>query len=284
MKIKAELPLGTYDAFKDVVYWSEDEAQIWATALKLRADASDQKNLRKIILNLAQLKAGTRAVEIGCGTGALLADLASAVGAKGKVVGFEPQPAFAGEARKTLVENGWSDRAEVREEYSTKLSVQDSFADAAIAQTVLIHLPEQVLKNTLAEMRRIVTIGGRVVSCDQDGDTWTIDHPNRELTRRIIKFNCDQRYADGWTGRHLRRLFQETKLENIKIKTLVHMDTEKSSYLFGMAKRIACAASEVKVISQKEKEQWIADLHETAARGIFFSSINYFVCAGIRVA
>jgi hypothetical protein len=66
------------------------------------------------------------------------------------------------------------------------------------------------------------------------------------------------------------------------VKTLVHADTEKSSYLFGMAKRIAKAAAEIKIISAMEQQEWLKALHQSADGGNFFSSINYFICAGTR--
>jgi ubiquinone/menaquinone biosynthesis C-methylase UbiE len=238
--------------------------------------------MRKIILDAAKLKPGATAIEIGCGTGALLCDLAQTVGQSGRVFGLEPQKVFAQEARKRLAAANFSSVAEVREESAENLSIEDFVADACVAQTVLIHLPDAVLRKALTEMTRVIKIGGRVVSCDQDGDTWTIDHPDRELTRRIVRFNSDQRYADGWTGRRLRRFFREAGLENVEVKTLVHADTEKSSYLFGMAERMASAAAEIKIISLKEQREWLKALHGTADGGNFFSSINYFICAGTR--
>ncbi len=77
--MKNTTPLGFYDAFRDVGAFSDETARLWAEALNLRADSKDQKNLRKIILDAAKLNAGATAVEIGCGTGALLCNLAQAV-------------------------------------------------------------------------------------------------------------------------------------------------------------------------------------------------------------
>jgi len=233
---------------------------------------------------LANLKHGDSAIEVGCGTGALLCDLARAVGASGQVIGVEPQKALAEAARQKIAAEGFSEIAAVKNESAEHLSVESETAAACFAQTVLIHLPEQLLQNALAEMARVVRRGGRVISCDQDGDTWTIDHPDRELTRRIVRFNSDQRYADGWTGRRLRRLFRAAGLRQVEVQTLVHTDTDKSSYLFGMAERIAKAAEEVGAITSVECQAWLEQLNESAAQDNFFSSINYYICAGTRLA
>jgi len=278
----SETPLGTHDAFKNTAAWNSETSQMWVAALNLRATATDQIALRRQIVSLANLKHGDSAIEVGCGTGALLCDLARAVGASGQVIGVEPQTALAEAARQKITAEGFSEIAAVKNESAEYLSVESETAAACLAQTVLIHLPEQLLQNALAEMARVVRRGGRVVSCDQDGDTWTIDHPDRELTRRIVRFNSDQRYADGWTGRRLRRLFRVAGLRQIEVQTLVHADTEKSSYLFGMAERIANAAMEVGEISQEENAKWLTQLNAQAVAGNFFSSINYYICVGVR--
>lgn len=136
--------LGRDDPFRDVATWDEATARRWVRLLDQRAAAPDQARLRRELLRLANVADGDHVLEVGCGTGALLADLARAVGPSGRVMGIDPQPQFVAAAR-------------------------DAY-------------------------------GGRFVSVDQDADTWTIDHPDRELTRRIVRFNSDHRYVDGWAG------------------------------------------------------------------------------------
>lgn len=277
---KPSTPLGTYDAFKDAASWDSETARMWVAALNLRATAADQIALRNRLFRLANLKQGDTAIEIGSGTGALLCDLARAVGEGGKAIGIEPQIVLAEAARARILSENLS--AIVKTESAERLSLESETADACLAQTVLIHLPPDILQQTLAEMTRVVRRGGRVISCDQDGDTWTIDHPDRELTRRIVRFNSDQRYADGWTGRRLYRFFRTAGLKEVEIETLVQTDTEKSLYLFGMAERIANAAAEVGEISLEESLKWLEQLNESAAADHFFSSINYYICVGVR--
>ena len=194
-------PLGTFDAFRDVTAWNDETARKWIDALNLRATSRDQRALRSLLLELASLAPGDAVVEIGCGTGALLCELAQIVGREGRVVGFEPQPLLAEAARQRVAAAGFAAIAAVECATAEQLPIDRDAVAACLAQTVLIHLPDAVLRRVLREMARVVRPGGRVVSVDQDGDTWTIDHPDRELTRRFVRFNSDQRYADGWTRR-----------------------------------------------------------------------------------
>jgi ubiquinone/menaquinone biosynthesis C-methylase UbiE len=276
------IPLGTHDVFRDVISWNDDTSKLWVDALNLRATSQDQIALRAHLIELAQLRPGDTVVEVGCGTGALLCDLACSVSPGGRAIGVEPQPALAKAALQRLSAAGYGSVGEVRYESAHRLSVECESAAVCLAQTVLIHLPDKILEQALFEMIRVVRRGGRVISVDQDGDTWVIDHPDRDLTRRIVRFNIDQRYADGWTGRRLRRFFRQAGLSHVEVHLWTHVDTNGESYLFGMAKRLAGAAAEVGVITPSERDEWVQQLHEVASAGNFFSSINYYACVGVR--
>lgn len=274
-------PLGSLDVFRDVRSWSPGDAETWATALDLRADAPDQLRLRALLLDAAGVGEGHRVVEAGCGTGALLADAAVRVGPAGEVVGVDPQPILVARAQARIARDrlAW---ARALDGTAEALPVPDGWADAALAQTVLIHLAPAVLDVAIAEMVRAARPGGRVASLDQDGDTWTIDHPNRDLTRRVVAFNSDQRYADGWTGRRLRRFFLDAGLGRVETTGHVHADTEDGSYLLGMCHRIAGAATDAGVLSADEHRRWTDALHDRVAAGRFYSAITYTVAVGQR--
>jgi ubiquinone/menaquinone biosynthesis C-methylase UbiE len=94
------------DPFRDVSRWDEDTSREWVGLLNQRASASDQIRMRSELLRVAQIEEGDTAVEIGCGTGALLVDLARAVGESGRVVGVDPQPHFVEAARERLLREG----------------------------------------------------------------------------------------------------------------------------------------------------------------------------------
>ena len=161
-----------------------------------------------------------------------------------------------------------------------EIPLPNQSVDICIAQTVLIHIPANLFPQVFAEVKRVLKPGGRFISVDQDGDTWIIDHPHRAVTRSIAKFNSDYRYADGWTGRYLRRIFKQNGFECVHVRAWTHSDTESESYLHRMARRIAKAAAEHGIISQEECRNWLHELDKQTLEGNFFSSIGYFCCQG----
>ncbi len=274
--------LGRHDPFGDVEAMGEATAREWVGLLDQRAAAPDQVALRERLIELVELAPGATAVEVGCGTGALLVDLARVVGPSGRAVGVEPLPEFVRATRDRLCRAGVAAWSEARVGRAEALDLPSSEAAACVAQTVLVHLPAASLGRALGEMVRMTRAGGRVASADQDGDSWAIDHPDRDLTRRIVRFNSDERYADGWTGRRLRRLFLDAGLERVRVCPVVHVDTEAGSYLYRMAERMAEAAADAGAIGGVEAAGWLERLGELAARGRFFSSIVCYVCVGVR--
>jgi SAM-dependent methyltransferase len=151
------------DPFQQFATWDEATAMRWATGLDQRAADPQQVVLRTGILAAAALRPGQVAVEVGCGTGPLLAGLAEAVGPTGRVLGVEPQSMLARIAARRLRE-----RAAVCLGTGAALPVRSGVADVAVAQTVLLHVPPAALPAALAEMVRVVRPGGRVISVDQD--------------------------------------------------------------------------------------------------------------------
>ncbi len=217
-------------------------------------------------------------MEIGCGTGHLLESFAGAVGPAGRLIGIEPQPVLARAARERLAPLG--DRCEIRVEYGNETTLADGIADACVAQTVLCHVPSPEREETLRRMARLTRPGGRVLSSDQDAETWVVDHPDRELTRRIVAFYADQRFADGWTGRRLRALFLEAGLLAVESRVVVVVETATGSYGYRIAVDRAGTAARAGWITEGELDGWVDALEQAAEAGRFFSSLNYYVATG----
>jgi ubiquinone/menaquinone biosynthesis C-methylase UbiE len=264
------------DPFLTSADWDEELAGDWAGRLDDRAADDMQVRLRLRVCQLAGLRPGGHAVELGCGTGPLLADLAETVGPSGTVLGVEPQPIFAERARARLAGHP---AVTVHTGPAQALPLADASADAVLAQTVLIHLAPATLDAVLAEARRVLKPGGRLVSVDQDAGTRVIDHPDRQTTRAIIKYDCDHLFADGWLGRRLPRLLHSAGFSVESVEIHPHLATSPHGYMFDSAIRFARAAVDGGAITPEAGIRWIGQLHELARAGSFLASVNYYVTA-----
>lgn len=109
--------------------------------------------------DLAGVRAGERAVDVGCGPGALTGELVARLGAS-SVAACDPSPTFVAECRRR--------HPDVRIEPGSAESVpfESGRFDHAMAQLVLHFVSEPA--GALAEMRRVVRPGGTVATCVWD--------------------------------------------------------------------------------------------------------------------
>jgi SAM-dependent methyltransferase len=109
--------------------------------------------------DLAGVGPGQRVLDVGCGPGALTAELVSRSGAAA-VCAVEPSASFAAAARERLP------GADIRRSAAEQLPFPDAAFDAALAQLVVHFMTDPVLG--LREMGRVTRPGGVVAACVWD--------------------------------------------------------------------------------------------------------------------
>jgi SAM-dependent methyltransferase len=115
--------------------------------------------LAAALITVARVERGQRALDVGCGTGALAQALAARLGA-GSVAAVDPSPASVHTcARRAL-------GADVRVARAEELPFEDGEFDAALAQLVVPWMSDPA--GGVAEMCRVVRPGGVVAACTWD--------------------------------------------------------------------------------------------------------------------
>ncbi len=112
---------------------------------------------------LAGIRRGQRVLDVGCGPGALTAELVNRSGA-GAVSAVEPSASFVAAVRERLP------GADIRQSAAEQLPFPDAAFDAALAQLVVHFMADPVLG--LREMGRVTRAGGVVAASvwDHAGD------------------------------------------------------------------------------------------------------------------
>jgi ubiquinone/menaquinone biosynthesis C-methylase UbiE len=134
-------------------------------SFEVAADAYDRfmgrysGQLAPALADLAGVHAGQRVLDVGCGPGALTAELVTRVGAGG-VAAVEPSEPFVRAARERQPE------VDVRQASAESLPFADDSFDAALAQLVVHFMHDPVAG--IGEMRRVTRPGGVVAACVWD--------------------------------------------------------------------------------------------------------------------
>src|SRR5580692_8270026 len=109
--------------------------------------------------DLAGVRRAQRVLDVGCGPGALTAELVNRVGAE-SVSAVEPSASFAAAVRERLP------GVDVRQTAAEQLPFPDGGFDAALAQLVVHFMTDPV--RGLREMSRVTRPGGVVAACVWD--------------------------------------------------------------------------------------------------------------------
>lgn len=161
---------------------------------------------------LPHLETGMSVLDIGCGPGAITADLAGAV-APGEVIALDASAEVLDQAAILWDERGVSVAPLTADAAATGLP--DDRVDVVHAHQVLQHVGDPVA--VLAEMRRVARPGGLVAARDADYATFTWYPESPALTAWLDLYRRVQRANGGEpdAGRRLRSWAQQAGFTDI---------------------------------------------------------------------
>jgi len=249
-----------------------------AAFLEERSRTPDMQAVNQKLCETVAAKPGERLLEVGSGSGVLCRMLAPNLQPGGQIVGVDISPDMTIEAQKYAFAEG-IDNGITFETYSAEsLPYPEASFDGAISARLLLHAAEPEI--VIHEMKRVIKPGGRVIVMDWDFDTVTVDHADRELTRRLLHWRNDHHGGNNWSGRQLWRRMREAGFQNLTVHpwvSVVHNEEDGLTQSLWRAAQVAC---EARVISSVEQEDWINELKDRIYAGTFFASIVYFIVIG----
>jgi SAM-dependent methyltransferase len=165
------------------------------------------------LADFAGVRPGMRALDVGCGPGALTAELVARLGAE-NVSGVDPSEPFVAAAQERYPD------VDIRRANAEDLPFEDDTFDVAIAQLVVHFMSDAVAG--LREMKRVTRPGGAVAACvwDYAGDRAPIS-PFWIAARRLDPAVEDESNLAGARAGHLRELLTAAGLDAIEETDLV---------------------------------------------------------------
>jgi SAM-dependent methyltransferase len=163
-------------------------------------------------LGLLELTKGDRVLDIGCGNGPDLRELAELVGADGRVVGFDRSRTLIAQAGMRGL--GDLDPVEFVEGDATALPFADAAFDACRADRTLQHVPNVDL--AVAEMARVTRPGGRIVASEY-GFGFVAPGWEEAARDRLADVMVPATERRNWIGLLLPALFQLAGLADVSV-------------------------------------------------------------------
>ncbi|WP_078917366.1 methyltransferase domain-containing protein [Streptomyces sp. NRRL S-813] len=245
-------------------------------ALLSLLDAADRlpsaTRLRARSYELLSLVPGSTVVDVGCGAGRAVAELAE----RGvRAVGVDPDPWMLSAARErwSAARERWS-AAEFREAGAEDLPFADRSVHGYRADKVLHILPEP--GRALAEARRVLRTGCRIVLVGRDWDAFMIDSDDAALTRTIVHARADLLGAPR-AARQYRGLLLDGGFDDVTVE--VHTTVFTDPAMLSLLTRLADPACTSGAVSRDQADQWLAEQRRRAEAGRLLIAIPFFVAA-----
>ncbi|AEM85051.1 methyltransferase domain-containing protein [Streptomyces violaceusniger] len=224
------------------------------------------ERLRTRTYELLAAEPGAPVVDVGCGAGRAVAELAER-GAR--VTGVDADVRMVAVARER-----WPG-ADFRVADVGRLPFGDGTVHGYRADKALHELPDPAA--ALAEARRVLAPGGRVVLVGQDWEALVLDAADAALTRTIVHARASL-IPSPRAARRQRGLLLDAGLSAVTAEahTTVLTGPEALPLLTGLAER-ACAAG---AITGDQAGAWCAEQRERARTDRLFLAVPMFLAAG----
>lgn len=232
---------------------------------------------KKATYELLNLTAGSRAADIGCGTGEDARAMAAITGPEGRVTGVDLSEAMVSQARGRHTDVPGLDFACGPGE---KLGFEDGSLDAIRADRVLIHVPDP--EATIDEMVRVLKPGGRICISEPDMPGFWVasaDPKTTDLVARAIAGSC----ATPYLPRDLYGMLRSRDLGDIRyeVRAMTSFDLAAASKILDFEAVLKLMVGKG-MLHEKQAKVWLADLQTRAAQGRFVAQLAIMIASATK--
>jgi SAM-dependent methyltransferase len=227
-------------------------------------DTPEVRAQRRRVIELLAAQPGERILDVGCGPGHLAQELSDLVGT-GYVRGVDVSEHMLALAAERGVDAVRSDGVALPFD-------SDSF-DAAVATQVYEFVSD--LPAALAELRRVVRSGGRVLVLDTDWDSIVWHSSDSARMERVLD-GWRRRVADPRLPRTLARRLGEAGFEVTHREVYAIFDPRGDERSYS-AHQIVHLGESATGVSANDLQGWAADLRSLASEGASFFSLNRYI-------
>jgi ubiquinone/menaquinone biosynthesis C-methylase UbiE len=136
------------------------DAMVWLVSF------GKDRAIRKKTVELAQIRPGDRVLDVGCGTGDLTIAAKALAGPSGAVYGTDASPKMIDLAQRKAVRAGIEVTFQV--DLIENITFPDNQFDVVLSSLMMHHLPDDLKREGLAEIHRVLKPGGRLLIVDME--------------------------------------------------------------------------------------------------------------------
>jgi ubiquinone/menaquinone biosynthesis C-methylase UbiE len=269
------------DPYLQLAAGSAAQTNPLAASLLETLDDPRFRTLRDAVLEDMHLYPGAVALDLGCGPGMLLEGIVERVGAETRVHGLDLNPHFIAVARRRAEMLSFAN-ATFTVGDCLRMPFEDQTFDAIAAERLLMHVTS--IPDALSEVRRVLTVGGRVVFCDYDPFSAFAAGPDPTITARVMA-SAAHIYASPRAARETARKCVDAGLyvEKVHGQLLVIEDPRART-----ANGIAVVWAEHAILGRQAPPdtitRWRKAVDRSMSDGTFLISIPHIITIARRIS
>jgi arsenite methyltransferase len=251
-----------------------------ATIQQRLAETSDLYRRRLAVLDALDARPGERVLEVGCGAGALLPAIGSAVGSNGRLVGIDVSAEQIAAARRRCADQ---DHIETSVLDVRRLPFEAGSFEAVVAIQVIEYLDDP--QQALTELRRVVTKRGRAVILATNWDTVLWHTGADELTSKVqLAWRQHAPYPN--LPAEVRKMLTRAGFQLIHQApvTIINRAYHEDTFAYWIARLMVAFSLAKALISTGEADAWLASLSDAQQADRFFFSSTPVVTIAAAVA
>ena len=232
------------------------------------------QTLKALALNM-----GESVVDVGCGTGFLISEMAAMVGSSGSLTGID----FSQDMLDVAVQRCESlPHVKLRQGSAVDLPLVDERFDAATCTQTLLYVPD--VDQSIAELARVLKVGGRLAIVETDWNGAIVNSADPETTKKIFQ-SFQKPVPNPNLPTKLSPILRKHGFGAINVEAIPIINTGYTSANFSanVVKWAADMAVLEKDISRQEADAWMADLEAKAEAGEYFFCVNRFLFSAVKV-
>lgn len=267
----------------------QEEVQPFIDYLKAVLENDQIIHYKVLMRRMMNLKKNGRYLEVGCGTGYDIAEIAKKLSSSGEAVGvdfskgcLEYSQACYKEANLPLrfaLGNAEDLRGDASKEYSR---LEDNYFDACKTDRVLMHVGDP--KRAISELKRVTKERGIVVVGEPDWGAFIINSDLNDISLKITNAMCSPEspvVKSPLIGRELYSHFVQCGFHHIDVTILniPFYTLEEFNPIIPLDSFLEHALK-IKAITEDEEKNFRKNLQKKDEQGEFFANYCFFIVKG----
>jgi ubiquinone/menaquinone biosynthesis C-methylase UbiE len=230
---------------------------------------------RKRFRAIVSARPGEAGLDIGCGAGHLVCELAPEVTSTGRIVAIDRSSDSVAATKARVASNDLSGIIETHTGDAANLEFPDETFDFVVSTQVYCYVPD--VARAIREAARVLRKGGRLAILDTDWDMCTWESGEPSLTRRMLAAR-ETVFAHAHLPRQLPRMLSGAGLTLADAQVFSFLETHYDPNSFGAdAVQTTGEAALKHGIRAATVATWERDLRSRGLGGEWFFCLNRFI-------